>query len=613
MKMIYPFFLLIGINAGAILISFSTFSWKDQLLIISVILGLTPLVKEVFVSLKGKSIDLGFPIIITIIILLFLGQARVAAIFVALILLGQLFKSYITFRVKQAIADMTKSLPNTAFLMHGDEPKEVKIAEIKVGDILIVKAGGRVAVDGVLLETESTFDESVISGESKPMVKKKGENIVAGAINLGDDIKLRASDTSQNSTIAQIQKLVRDSQSRISSLSKFSDKYAKLTSIVALVLVIFIYLLHQNLLQALAVWVALVPVVFAIIVPVATTIGIALLAKKGVLVKNAQALENLTKIDTVIFDKTGTLTKGKPEIEKITSVLSYSQEELFQLVGSIEKYSEHHLADSIVARCQKEKANLFPATDVHIVKGRGISGLVNQKTVLVGNEKFLAENKITVPVSDQSDNTAIFVAVDGKYAGTFVFTDQLREEAKQVIQQLKNVGLRIVILTGDNKDVGRKIASELGIEEVYSELKPEDKIAIIDTFQKEGRKVVMIGDGINDAPALAKAHVGIAMGLKGVDITLESAQVVLVYDDLERIPEIINSSKRIFGVIKTNLFLASSIHGLTALLVITNFIGILGSAVFHEVSSALVLANTMRLFMIVSPDSKSKNRSHKNR
>lgn len=605
MKTTYPFFLLIGIIAGAILISFSSLFWRVHILTISVILGLTPLLHEVFISLRNKSINLGFPIIITIIILLFLGQLRVAAIFVVLILLGQLFKGYITSRVKQAIADMTKSLPQTAFLLQGNELKEIKIAEIKVGDILIVKTGGRVAVDGVLLEGNGTFDESVISGESKPVVKKKGESVVAGSINLEDDIKLSTSDTSQNSTIAQIQKLVKDSQSRTTSLSKFSDKYAKLTSIVALVFVVFIYLLHQNLLQALAVWVAFVPVVFAIIVPVATTIGIALLAKKGVLVKNAQALENLTKIDTVIFDKTGTLTCGKPEIEKITVISSYSQEELLQLVGSLEQYSEHHLADPIVARCQKEKVNLFPATDAHIVKGRGISGLVNQKTVLVGNKKFLVENKVTVPISDQSDDTTIFVGINGKYAGAFVFTDQLREEAKQVIRQLKNMGQRIVILTGDTKDVGQKIASDLDIEEVYSQLKPEDKISKIQELQKEGRTVVMVGDGINDAPALAQANVGMAMGLKGIDITLDSAQIVLVNDNLTNLPGIINASKRIFGVIRTNLFLASTIHGLTALLVITNLIGILGSAIFHEVSSALVLANTMRLFTIVSSDSKS--------
>jgi len=598
MKMIYLFFLLIGINAGAILISFSQFSLKVPVLTISVILGLLPLIKEVFVSLKGRSINLGFPIVITVFILLFLGQVRVAAVFVVLILLGQLFKRYITFRVKQAITDMTKSLPNTAFLMQNNEFKEVGTDEIKIGDTLMIKAGGRVAVDGVLLETEGIFDESVISGESKPVVKKEGEKTIAGAINLGDDIKLRVSDTSQNSTIAQIQKLVKESQAKTASLSQFSDKYAKLTSIVALILVIFIYSLHQNLLQALAVWVALVPVVFAIIVPVATTIGIALLAKKGVLVKNAQALEYLTKIDTVIFDKTGTLTKGKPEIEKISAVSSYSEKKLLQIVGSLEEYSEHHLADSILARFRAENISFLKVSNPHIVKGRGISGLVNQKTVLVGNDKFLAENGITVSTSERSDNTTIFVGIEGKLAGTISFADQIREEAKEVIKKLKNMEKRVVILTGDNKDVGRKIASDLGIEEVYLQLKPEDKIAMIDKFQKEGRKVIMIGDGINDAPALAKAHVGIAMGLKGIDITLESAQIILINDDLAKLPEIINSSKRIFGVIKTNLFLASAIHGLTAFLVITNVIGILGSAIFHEISSFIVLANTMRLFTI---------------
>lgn len=605
MKIIYQYLLLISIVTGAILISFSSFPWKIPVLTASVILGLLPLIREVFISFKSKSINLGFPIIITIIILLVLGQLKVAAIFVVFILAGQLFKSYINSKVKQAIADMTKSLPNTAFLMTDGELKEIRIDEIKIGDTLVVKAGGRIAVDGVLLETEGTFDESVISGESKPVGRIKGEKIIAGAINLGDELKYKSSGTSQNSTIAQIQSLVRESQSKTASLSKFSDKYAKVTSIVALILVILIYILSQNVLQALAVWVALVPVVFAIIVPVATTIGIALLAKKGVLVKNAEVLENLTKVDTVAFDKTGTLTKGKPEIETITTIPPFSQSQLLQIAASLEEYSEHHLAEPILSQAKAQKISLLSASNTHIVKGRGISGLIDKREVLIGNIKFFEENKITVPSLKQQDATTIFISVGGIFAGTISFTDQVREEAKEVIKILKNIGVRTVVLTGDNKDIGQKIANEVGIEEVYSELQPEDKISLIKKLQKEGKKVAMIGDGINDAPGLAQADVGIAMGLKGVDITLESAQIVFVNDDLERLPDIIKSSKSIFGVIKANLILASAIHGFTAILVMTSLISILGSAIFHEISSFLVLANTMRLFTIVSRNPKS--------
>lgn len=605
MKLVYSYLLLIAIIAGAILISFSSFPWKAPILIISVILGLFPLMREVFVSLKEKSINLGFPIIFTVIILMYLEQVRIAAIFVVLILSGQLFKSYITLRVKQAITDMTKSLPNTAFLMTDSELREIRIDEIKTGDTLVVKAGGRIAVDGVLLETEGTFDESVISGESKPVVRIKGEKIIAGAINLGDEIKYKASGTSQNSTIAQIQNLVKESQSKTASLSKFSDRYAKVTSVVALILVILIYLLHQNLLQALAVWVALMPVVFAIIVPVATTIGIALLAKKGVLVKNAEVLENLTKVDTVAFDKTGTLTKGKPEIEKITTVPPFSQSQLLQIAASLEEYSEHHLAESILSQAKTQNLSLLPASNTHIVKGRGISGFIDKREVLIGNSKFLEESKIIISGFKQQDVTTIFISVEGKFAGIISFTDQVREEAKDVIRVLKNIGVRTIVLTGDSKDIGKKIALEVGIEEVYSELKPEDKISLIQKLQKEGKKVAMIGDGINDAPGLAQADVGIAMGLKGVDITLESAQIVFVNDDLERLPDIIKSSKSIFAIIKANLILASTIHGFTAILVMTSLISILGSAIFHEISSFLVLANTMRLFTIASRNPKS--------
>ena len=602
-KIIYTFLPLITILIVALSLSFFPITWINYFLIASIVLGLLPLILELFSSLKAKKLDLGFPVVITIFILLFLGQIKIAATFVLLILFGQIFKEYILWRVKKSIKDISKSLPNTAFVKKQDII-EVRISDIRKGDIVVIKAGGRVPVDGILLTKEASFDESVITGESKPVGKERGEKIVAGAINLSDYAEMQAIDTSENSTIAQVQRLVEEAQSKKAPLSYFANRYAEITSLIALVLVIAMFLIWHNILQSLALWVALVPVIFAIIVPVATTIGISLLAKRGILIKNAEALENLTKANTFVFDKTGTLTKGLPEISEIITFSSFDQKNLLQLAASVEKYSEHHLARPIIKKAKEDGLIFLPIKDIQILKGKGISAYHNKREVLIGNSKlmkefgiFISDNTLKdVQEKEKAGNSTIFVALDKRLIGIIFMADQLREETKSVLMQLNKMGFKLVILTGDNKIVADNIAKELCVTEIYSELLPEDKINFIKSIKGEGRKVIMVGDGINDAPALAEANVGIAMGLRGVDITLESSQVVLINNDLTALPEIITSSKNIFKIIKNDLFIATTIHIFTAILVILNVIGIFGSAIFHQVSSALVLLNTMRLF-----------------
>ncbi len=603
-KIIYTFLPLIMVAAVALILSFFSFYWINYLLIASVILGLAPLVHEIFSSLKAKRIDLGFPVLVTIIILIVLEEFRLAVIFVLLILLGQAFREYILWRVEESVKSISRSLPDTAFVKKDREIVEVKISEIERGDTVIIKAGSRAPVDGVLLTEEASFDESVISGESKPVTKREGDKLIAGAINLSDYVEMRAIDTSENSTIAQVHKLVEEAQSRSAPLSRFTNRYAEITTAVALVLVILVFLSWRNILQALALWIALVPIIFAIIVPVATTIGISLLAKRGILVKNAEALENLTKVDTIVFDKTGTLTKGSPEISEVVTFSSFDRKELIRLVASVEEYSEHHLAQPILKKAKEENLELLPVRDVHVLKGKGIAAYSDKNKISIGSQEFMRESGVVIPddvlrdaqSSEEAGESAIFVASDKNLVGIIFVADKLREGAKSVLKQLEKMGFKLIILTGDNKIVANKIAKELDITEVHSELLPEDKIGFVRRFKSSDEKVVMVGDGINDAPALAEANVGIAMGLKGVDVTLESAQVVLINDDLTTLPEIVNSSKKIFKIIKDDLFIASTIHFLVAALVIFNIIGVLGSTLFHQASSALVLSNTMRLF-----------------
>ena len=596
-KIIYNFLPL------SVLVIVAIFLKIGYLLKLSVILGLIPLISEIFSSLKAKRINLGFPILISILVLIFLGRLNLAAIFVLIILFGYSFKEYIEWRIKDSIENIARYLPNTAFLKKNNDIIEKKISEIKIGDIIAIKSGGRIPVDGILLVKEASFDESVITGESKPVIKKEGEKVVAGAINLSDYVEIKAIETSQTSTLSQIYKLVKESQLKKSPLSKFSDKYAKINSLSALILVIIFYIFSHNLFQALALWIALVPIIFAIIVPIATTIGIIIFSKKGILAKNGEVLENTTKIDAIVFDKTGTLTKGSPEITEITAFPPFDENQVLLFAASLEKYSEHPFSYSIIDKAKEKNLNLFLVKDFHIFKGEGIGGYYNDREILVGKKELLNKKGIFIPedilkkieIKEKIGHSPIFVAYGKNLIGIIFLADELRESVKSAIDKLKKAGFRLIILTGDKKEIATNIAKELEVEEIYSECSPKDKIDLIKKIKNEGNKVMMIGDGINDAPALSEADVGVAIGLRGMNITLEAAEIVLINEDLNLISEIINLDKKIFKIIKESLILATSIHLFTAILVMLNIISILGSAILHQVSSTLVLLNTSRI------------------
>ncbi|HTM68851.1 MAG TPA: cation-translocating P-type ATPase [Candidatus Binatia bacterium] len=577
------------------------------LLVASALVGLLPLAGQVAAEFrKNKRIDLGLPVVLTIVILLAFGQLKTAAIFVLLILLGGLFKDYIVWKVQRSVEGIAQALPDTALVRAGGGTREAKIADIARGDIVILKAGSRVPVDGTLLTESASFDESVVTGESRPVPKKKGDALVAGAIDLSEYAEMEASGTSATSTIAQVKKLVAEAQSRSAPLSKFTTRYAEATVVVTIVLCVVLFIATRDVLQALALWIALVPVVFAIIVPVSTTLGISLLARRGVLIKNAEAVENLTKIDTIVFDKTGTLTKGDAEVVGIASAGAMDAPEALRLAAGLETFSEHHLGDAIVKKAARDGVAPAEISSPRSVKGRGIEGVHEGRRVLAGNRAFMDEAGVTLPEAVIADAaareaqgaTAVFFAVGAEVAAMFFIEDALRENARSAVAELRRMGFSLIMLTGDSEPVARKIAGELGIEEVRSRCLPQDKIARIAELKAAGRKVAMIGDGINDAPALAEAHVGIAMGLRGVDVTLESAQAVLVSDDLAALPEVIRASRRIFRTITNDLVIATAIHAVTAAFVVAGTIGVLGSTLLHQASSALVLGNTLTLFRL---------------
>lgn len=609
-----PLACLSGIILLANLLKWITPPLTSGLFVAITVLAIIPMLQEIYLSARRKRMDLSLPVLVTLLILLYIIEYWIAAIFAWMTLLGRIFKEYILWKVEKSVKEISKSLPDIAYLK-GNTLREIPIQQIRKGDILVVKAGGRIPVDGILLSEEASVDESVITGESKPVDKTLNDRLVAGSINQSDYLEMSAADTSSNSTLAQIHKMVEQAQSRNTQLARFTTYYALITSIVALAGTIFIYLFTGELLRALAFWIALVPVIFAIIVPVATTIGISILAKKGIMVKSPEALEDLTRINSIVLDKTGTLTKGAPEISDMVIADNLADKGLFlQLVSSIEKYSEHPLARPIIKKATEQGITIHPAQDIQVLKGKGIAGTCLNRKIAVGNKRLMDELSATIPADveditqkkEAEGNSVLYVAIDNLFSGAIYVSDPLRENIKDTMDRLKAMNLKLTMLTGDNKVVASGVANKLGLSRYYAGLLPQDKITYIQQFKSKGEKVIMTGDGINDAPALSEANVGIAMGLRGIDVTLNSARVVLVHDDIQALPYMLSTSKRVMAIIRFNLIIATTIHVTTAILSLIGIIGILGSALMHQVSSAIVILNTLRLFTIKNNIKKDK-------
>ncbi len=572
---------------------------------IAAFLSLFPYYLPIARALLRFQLDLSLPPIITIYILLFLQKGDVAIVFILIILTGHLFKTIILDRVKASIVGISDKLPKTAVIKSLGKETEINISSIGVGDELVVKSGERVATDAILLSDEALVDESVVTGESKPVIKKKGDKLLAGSINSGNYFECTASATAENSTLLQIQKLVTKAQNEKSPLADIVSKYAWITTGLALTGVWIIFLITHNGLIALSFWIAVVPVIFAIIVPVATTIGITILAKQGILVKTSTSLENLTRSNTFLFDKTGTITRGKPEVEYILEV-DAKKNEILQIAASIETYSNHPLAEPIIEKSKQERLKLLELTKVNTLVGKGMTALFDNKTVFLGNYSLLNELMIKPPVGilsiikdwEGKGATPVYVGENGKVEGVIFLLDKLRPEAKPLFSALKSSGYETIIVTGDKKEVAETVVQQLDNANFIADVAPEGKVDEVDKKVNEGKNIVMVGDGINDAPALAKAQVGIAMGGKGVDLTLNAADIVLLNNNIASIPGMITISKKTFRIIKQDVFLATLIHSITAILVITGFITIVETTFIHEFSSALVLLNTVRLFRI---------------
>ena len=575
----------------------------DIFALLAIVIGWWPILKNAIQTILSKNVNVKVLVSIAIIASLFIGAYKEAATVIFIVLLAGFLESFTVGKTSQAIRKLMELAPKQARVKRNGEEIVIPIEEVRMGDIVIIKPGEQIGVDGKLLSDEAQVDQSIITGESMPIIKKGGENILAGSVSDGYYFEIEATQVGKNTTLAKIQKLVEEAQNKKAPIQNLTDRFAKYFVPIVLFIALLVGIFTSDITRAITLLVVACPCAFVIAPVVAVVAAIGRGAKRGILIKGGEYLENLGKIDTVIFDKTGTLTQGKPQVTSIKGFEGHSEEEIIELAAMLESKSEHYLAQAILGKAKELKIASKEPENIKIVKGKGIIGEDNHSIFYLGNMALMKEHKIDIPselssyasAKEIEGYTSVIVVQNTEALGIITISDDLKDDAKRTISDLKAIGIKnIWMMTGDNKNVAQNIAKDLGIDNYFAEMLPQDKIDQIKELQHQGSKVIMVGDGINDAPALAQADVGIAMGL-GTDIAIESGSIVLMKNDLIKIPEIIRLGQKTVAVIKQNITFALGFNLLMFVLASLAIIHMIEGAVFHQISSLVVILNAMRL------------------
>ncbi|HEY4707792.1 MAG TPA: heavy metal translocating P-type ATPase [Thermodesulfobacteriota bacterium] len=494
-----------------------------------------------------------------------------AAIIIALILLGRLLELRARSQTGEAIRKLIGLQAKTARVIRQGAERDIPVGDVLKGDIIVVRPGEKIPVDGIVTDGYSSLDESMISGESLPVEKKAGDEVIGATINKTGSFRFRATRVGKETTLAQIVRLVQEAQGSKPPIARMVDVIAGyfVPAVIAAAIITFLVWFFFGpepattfaLLNFIAVLIIACPCAMGLATPTSIMVGTGKGAENGILIRGGESLETAHRINTIVLDKTGTLTKGEPSVRDIVA-LSYSEEELISYAASAEKGSEHPLGEALVKRAGELGLVLSNPEEFEAIPGKGVLARVSGKEVLIGNDKLMYERRIEITegakaaerLSDEG-KTPVFVAIDGRAAGVIAIADTLKENSKEAIEALKRLGLDIAIITGDNRRTARAIAKELGIDKVLAEVLPEEKASVVRKLQEEGRKVAMVGDGINDAPALAQADVGIAIGT-GADVAMEASDITLIGGDLRAIVTAISLSRATIRNIRQNLFWA---------------------------------------------------------
>ena len=575
---------------------------------IAIILCGLPIISEAMIELITE-FDIKADVLVSLALIasVCIGEYFAAGEVAFIMQIGGLLEELTVAKTRVGIEKLVHLTPQTARVVLRNSQKIEQVIpaeEVLVGDILRILPGETIPVDGVITQGATSVNQSVMTGESMPVDKTIGDGVSSGTVNQFGTFEMKATKVGVNSSIQRMIRLVQSADAGKAKIVGLADRWATWIVIIALTAAAITWLISGEIIRAVTVLVVFCPCSLVLATPTAIMAGIGNATGHGILIREGDALERLATVSKIAFDKTGTLTYGVPVVTAVKSFLpDISDNELYSLIAAAERYSEHPLGKAIVKSYKEQKGTLAEAEEFQLIAGQGVRATVEKKQIIAGNEKMMRafqitmENKITEEAEKYRGQgcTVIFIAADGILAGIAALTDKIREDSPQMISSMKNLGMEPLLLTGDHDKAAMQIAREAGISAVHADCLPETKLKWIGTYQARGEAVAMIGDGVNDAPALKKANVGITLGGIGSDIAIDAADIVLVNDDVRELPHLLELSRRMMKTIKVNLTFSMTLNFVAILLAISGILNPVAGALVHNCGSVLVIMNAFRV------------------
>lgn len=581
----------------------SWFGWFNRIAsfdvaIIAAVLGGYPIVKNALIAfIKRRDMKVGFLVSIALIASMAIGEYFAAGEVVFIMMLGELLENWTVAKSRNAVAKLRKLVPDTAAVKVNDTYITRPLEEITVGDIVLVRPGESIPVDGIVVCGSSSVDQSAITGESMPVEKENGDEVYTSTMNQNGSLEIKVTKTSEDTLISKIIHLVQQSETRKSPIVRITDKWANWLVSSSLSFAVLTYIVTGDILRSVTILIVFCPCALVLATPTAIVAAIGNAARQGILIKDADVFEKISKIDTIAFDKTGTITKGTLQVENIVALGTHTVEKVLQIAASLEIHSSHPVSCAIVKKAQNEKIPLLEISGFSYYRGLGAEGQINTDKAYIGNLNFIRQmsgrSNFDLPLLTAANNS--YVYFKGEIIGIIQVSDAVRENAGKAIEELYKHVKQILVLTGDNRETAASIASEVGIRNFYGELLPDQKLNKIDELKQSGNKILMVGDGINDAPALVSADVGVAMGQKGIDVAIEAANAALLKDDLRKLPYLFSLSKKTVRTININLIISVIINLTAVSMAAYGLLGPVAGALVHNAGSVFVVGNSARL------------------
>jgi heavy metal translocating P-type ATPase len=591
---------------GVIVVASLTGWWRpfmdrDWLAFAGTVIGGFPIYKEAWENLRKRRMTMELSMTIALLSALAIGQFFTAIVIAFFVLFAELLEGYTVGGGRRAIENLINALPRHVTVRRNGQESELKAEELSIGEVIVIRPGERIPVDGTVIKGSSYVDQSSITGESLPIEKTEQSKVFAGTINKNGVLEVSVERVGRDTTFGKIIQVVEEAEKSKAPVQRIADRLAAGLVYFALGAAVLTFLVTRNLTATIAVIIVAGACGVAAGTPLAILAGIGSAARRGIIVKGGLYLEKLADIDTIVLDKTGTLTMGVPEVTGIRVTDGATENEVLENAAIAEQHSEHPIGEAVIRRARMAKISLRDYSDLQYIPGKGVTCLDRGSKIVVGTRTLLEENGIDAngAASFLSDTkpgeTLVYVGRETEILGALTIADQLRSEAIQAVEQLKKQGYRTVLLSGDSSEAASAIGIQLGVHEAIGNLLPEQKLEKVREFLQQGRKVAMVGDGVNDAPALAEATVGIAMG-GGADVALETADITLMTSDLSRLVEVLNIAKRCYRVIRFNFWGTIAVDTLGIVLAFFGLLAPIIAALIHVGSELAFILNSARLF-----------------